>query len=774
MKINLRITNKLLLALLILSLAPLGLLGYITLDNMKTMGDFSFVSAENIGNLATNASVNALEDQTKNNLEKLVLEKADKNNLMLNKIESETRYLARYAEFLYNNIELYGTIEDKNNKYAYDSTGVYRGIEAPLNRNEVSNIWIGNQTPITEEMKRYINMSAFLDVAYLAVKKDNPDTSWIYVVYSIGMTRFVPWDESEGYVLDLENDEYYVIATPANNPDKKTVWTKPYLDPAGAGWMVTCSEPLYDKNDKFFGVQSIDLTLRSLINITLSVTVGKTGYAFMIDQNGNTIAFPNRASKDLRWNETLNNETFNLLNTPNSELKSVVQSMIASEHGISEVYFNGVSKYIAYAPINTTGWSMAIVVPISEVIEPAVNTQKVIEGHTENIANKTKSYTQNTINQILIGLVTTIMLVFLIAIVLAKSITKPIHQLTEGAKIIGSGKIDHKIKVNSRDEIGDLANSFNKMTYDLKKYMEDLRRTTAEKERIMKELEIARSIQQMFITDACPIVEDMELSAKTLSAEKVRSNFYDFVPVSNTKIGFVMAKVSGRGVSAALFMALSRSLIRANAVRNPKVADAIKNANELIINDILASVRSGISVNLFYALLDTKKKTFTYISSKEHSPFLINTNSNKIILLETNGIDIGIEKNIEFEEKEIEISRGDSLILYSDGVTKTINNHKEEFGLERLKKLIEANKDLQPKDSIEKIFKEIKNYAGEQKQSNDATLIILRDKRVFKKIKISMDKKEVKKRVEQITSDDGFLKIMEQAKKVKRDMKTKK
>ncbi|MFQ6056053.1 MAG: cache domain-containing protein, partial [Methanosarcinales archaeon] len=424
MYFRISLSKKLLVVFLILSLTPLTLVGYVTVDNMMNMRESSVNSAEEIGELSINASMNALENQAKDNLEKIVVEKAEINNLMLKKIESDAMYAAKYLEYLFDTDYFYKNIHNLSD-YEYRNIlgNDYYMRKEPINYYDKSNIILIKTQVLSPEINQTIKVSEFADSVYKMIKENNPDISWIYATFESGVTRQYPWIEPQ--VIDPNTTtisyENYELATPINNPSKELVWTHPYLDLAGAGWMVTCSVPLYHKNGEFFGVQSIDITLNSLIKVALSVKVGKTGYAFMIDAEGNTIAFPSRADNDLRWNDTWYENTFNLLDTPNTDFKKVVERMVAGEIGTNEVTFQGVNKYISYAPISVTGWSMGVVVPENEIIESAIDAQKVIKEHTENISSKTKSDTMHTINQILIGLFVTILIVCLISFISARS-----------------------------------------------------------------------------------------------------------------------------------------------------------------------------------------------------------------------------------------------------------------------------------------------------------------------------------------------------------------
>jgi len=310
----------------------------------------------------------------------------------------------------------------------------------------------------------------------------------------------------------------------------------------------------------------------------------------------------------------------------------------------------------------------------------------------------------------------------LLSFLFSNGITRPIRKLTAAAQIMGQGDLSHIVEVETKDEVGVLARSFNKMAEDLKSYIEDLRRTTAEKERVEKELEIGRGIQQSFLPEVPPKVDGFEIAALNSPALEVGGDFYDFIPVAMDKWGLVMADVSGKGVPAALFMALSRTLIRANAVDNPTVSQAILKANKMIAEQ----ERANMFVTLFYGILDAKKKTITYINAGHNPPLVLRKKGGDIVMLAAKGVALGVMSDIALEEKEVSLREGDIAILFTDGVTESINRKQEQFGQERLVKLIAESHTLSAQEIIKKIEREVTAFSEGQSQFDDLTLMAVK------------------------------------------------
>lgn len=255
------------------------------------------------------------------------------------------------------------------------------------------------------------------------------------------------------------------------------------------------------------------------------------------------------------------------------------------------------------------------------------------------------------------------------------------------------------------------------------------RRTAEEKESYRRELErteyemeTARGIQQSFLPESPPIIEGFELAALNLPARQVGGDFYDFIPVSEGKWGIIIADVSGKGVPAALFMALSRTLVRANVADNPTASQAMQKANRLISQE----AKMGMFVTLFYAVLDPKKRRLQYVNAGHNPPFVVKKSSGDVILLRASGIAMGVIDDVSLEEKEIELDSNDIVVFYTDGITEAINSAGEQFGEKRLIETINRNADLPVKDLVGRVKDEVFTFAQDQPQFDDFTLVILK------------------------------------------------
>ncbi|MBI5680288.1 MAG: SpoIIE family protein phosphatase [Methanobacterium sp.] len=243
-----------------------------------------------------------------------------------------------------------------------------------------------------------------------------------------------------------------------------------------------------------------------------------------------------------------------------------------------------------------------------------------------------------------------------------------------------------------------------------------------ELEQKKKELQIARNIQKSFLPKEIPQPKNFDLDAINIPALEVGGDFYDFIPIGKEEMGLVIADVSGKGVPAALFMAFSRTVIRAKTTETQKAIDIIKNANRLITSE----AESGMFVTLFYGILNCIERTFTYVNAGHNPPLIFKSKTDRIKILKTEGIAIGALEEVIFEEKKIKLETGDMIIFYTDGVTEALNNEEEQFGDKRLFKLLKENKDLSPSKMVSKIIDEVEEFSGGRTQFDDITLMVLK------------------------------------------------
>jgi sigma-B regulation protein RsbU (phosphoserine phosphatase) len=245
---------------------------------------------------------------------------------------------------------------------------------------------------------------------------------------------------------------------------------------------------------------------------------------------------------------------------------------------------------------------------------------------------------------------------------------------------------------------------------------------SAQLERRKKELEIAQQIQESFLPHTIPVIKNYDLAASSIPAQEVGGDFYDFIPITGKQTGLTIGDVSGKGIPAALFMAFSRTLLRAKACRNPGVGRMIESVNNFINED----PHSNMFVTLFYSVLDNAQNTLTFVNAGHNPPLLLKKKTRDIIRLSTGGVVLGAMKGLKMNEKTIDLQAGDLLVLYTDGITEAINQQEDQFGEERLIELLKENQELSSGDLKNLIIDQVYDFASGTPQADDITIMVLR------------------------------------------------
>jgi serine phosphatase RsbU (regulator of sigma subunit) len=245
-----------------------------------------------------------------------------------------------------------------------------------------------------------------------------------------------------------------------------------------------------------------------------------------------------------------------------------------------------------------------------------------------------------------------------------------------------------------------------------------------ELQRVKQELNLASQIQTSFMPSKYPDMPGWQLAVALQPAGELSGDFFDLIPLSKDRVGVLIADVAGKGLGAALYMALSRTLVRTFATVHPEHPErVIADCNERILQDASAA----LFITAFYGVLDLSKNTLTYVNAGHHPPYLFSADREKeASAFHITGIPIGIDSGESWERELVEIAAGDTLLLYSDGVTDAQNAQGKEFGSERL--LAEAEKHIgQPANLVQRsIIDRIRDFSGEVAQFDDITVLVLR------------------------------------------------
>jgi serine phosphatase RsbU (regulator of sigma subunit)/putative methionine-R-sulfoxide reductase with GAF domain len=243
-----------------------------------------------------------------------------------------------------------------------------------------------------------------------------------------------------------------------------------------------------------------------------------------------------------------------------------------------------------------------------------------------------------------------------------------------------------------------------------------------EKERLQHEVDLARQIQSSLLPACCPSIHGYDLDTDWRGARQVSGDFYDFFPLPGNKWGILIADVSDKGMAAALFMALSRSLIRSGLIGGDPPAHGLKRANGWILSD----TTSGLFVTVFYLVLDVASHQITYVSCGHNPPLLVRGTGSDVLWLRGKGIALGVTEEISLEEQTVALERNDTLLLYTDGITEATNAAGEFFGVGRLLQALAGSERRPASQTVAAVRDAVTDFVGAAPQSDDITLVALR------------------------------------------------
>jgi sigma-B regulation protein RsbU (phosphoserine phosphatase) len=238
------------------------------------------------------------------------------------------------------------------------------------------------------------------------------------------------------------------------------------------------------------------------------------------------------------------------------------------------------------------------------------------------------------------------------------------------------------------------------------------------------EMVVAADIQNSFLPKNIPSLHGFDIAATTIPAREVGGDFYDFIEQEDN-LQFVIADVSGKGVPAALFMALSRIIVRACAAPQRAVAQRLKCANKMIVDDS-GSATSGMFVTLFFATLNRKDRSLVYANAGHNPPLLFRAASSSIMAMDVTGVALGMMADMEYEQRQISLESGDILLLYTDGIVEAMNGKEEFFGEKRLRSSLASATELSAQEILDSVLCDLGQFTKGAEQSDDITAIVIK------------------------------------------------
>lgn len=501
--------------------------------------------------------------------------------------------------------------------------------------------------------------------------------------------------------MDIARDAYdytgwdwFRLPREAGSP----VWVEPYFDEgAGNVLMVTYGVPV-TRQGHFRGVLTVDVSLEGLRADMTRVEV-EHGFVALASRRGVFLAHPR---PEMVMRETVVGVAARLA-IP--ELTAAAQEMAAGRGGVVRLRDptdgEGVS-WLVFAPVASTGWTLMAL----------VDEEKVLAEVNQRLQR-----------QLAVSLAGTL-LVLLILLLTAVRITRPLVRLGETARQVGAGDLAARAQdVASRDEIGQFATVFNRMLDDLDAATAARIRETAARQAVESELKVAHEIQRSLLPHVFPPFPqhpEFELYALCNPALSMSGDFYDFFLLDDDTLALVIADVCGKGVPAAMFMAVARTTLRNLSQPGRSPAQVLEAANRVLV----AENEQSMFVTLFLAHYDMKSGTLRYANAGHLPPLLLRKHAEPERLPAQGGL-FGVLPDAQYEMGEARLEPGEALVLFTDGVTEAQNAAGTLYGEERLAALLKEVAAEPPEAICRTVVADVDAYRADARQ-DDVTLLVLR------------------------------------------------
>ncbi len=491
------------------------LLGLTTVS-VLTVGYLGVNSVQSVGESAQQISAEALRVQAEEYLRQVTVGDAQKNDLILKRSQRDAENVAQYAASIFERPDVFtgGTYWQAENHMLTGPDGQYMSYET-----DVSDAFVPNLVNIDDELLTVLELGAYLDFILVPTYESDPNTVAIYLGTERDVLRYYP-NINIGTIVppdfQVTQRPWYVSATPENNPERKVVWSPVYVDATGKGLMVTAAAPVYTGRDELVGVVGIDVTLKDIGASVEATRLLGSGYSFLVDETGHAIALPEHGYPDVLGRPAGPGEVGADLSEVTTGFAPILVKMMAGSTGFDTLEVGGRELFVAYAPLESIGWSLANVVEAGEVLQPMVTLQGELETATGSLV----------LARILPLGGGILAVVVVVGLLLTNRLVDPIQRLATAAQQIGAGRWDAPLPQAGNDEIGVLSQAFATMAVRLHGLMEGLEQRVAERtadlERRAVQLQAAAEVAR----DATAVRDVGQLLDETVHLISERFGFY--------------------------------------------------------------------------------------------------------------------------------------------------------------------------------------------------------------------------------------------------------
>ncbi|MCQ2155405.1 MAG: SpoIIE family protein phosphatase, partial [Bacteroidales bacterium] len=485
---------------------------------------------------------------------------------------------------------------------------------------------------------------------------------------------------------DYFDQEWYSLP----RSKKAKIWTDPYYSSAGleydlGQYHTTFSVPLSDEDGNIFAVMQSDVSLQDITDKLSSLKGYENSYTMLLGRTGSFISHPDSSVMSLATIFEFANEI------GRDDITALGLDMVSGKSGATTIKGRNGKNYVAYGSLSN-GWSMAIVCPYASVYDDIERTNALLFS----------------------VIIFELILLFLVIRKIVSRTTKPITEFVYSALTIGKGNFNARLpEIKTHDELRRLHDSLEYMLLSFNEYIKQLKLSTSSNERYESELNIANKIQKQMLPYAFQKSEKFDIYAKLTPAKEVGGDLYDFL-VRDNYLYIAIGDVSGKGVPAALYMAITRYAFNFIACLGFGVDDVMKRVNK--------SFCEGNSLMMFVTMFIAKINLDTYemeICNAGHNPIVVkDPDGNARFLHSNSNLAIGLVDEFDFKKEVLQLEKGTRLLLYTDGVTEAEDIDKNQYGEDRLLEFVRnIPENDSSEDVIDKLFSSVKDFTGENEQN---------------------------------------------------------
>jgi GAF domain-containing protein len=494
----------------------LALLLGLTTVSVLTVGYLGVRSIQTVGDRAQRISADALKSQAEEYLRQVTVGDAQKHDLILESVQHDAENMAQYTARLFDTPDAFA-----NSTYWRALDHMFTGSDGQYmnGASDVSDVFVPAHVDIDGRVLAVLDLSAYLDFILVPTYESDPGTVALYLGTEEEILRYYP-NINIGDVVppdfQVTQRPWYLSAAPESNPERRVVWSPVYVDATGQGLMVTAAAPVYTGQEEFIGVVGIDFTLKNISDKVASTRLLGSGYSFLVDNSGHAIALPERGFREVVGRPPEPDELGVDLRGVTTEFGPVLAKMIAGSTGFEILELGGKELYVAYAPLESAGWSLANIIEAETVLQAVDAMQGELEASARSLV----------LARILPAGGAILIAMAMIGLVLANRMVRPIREMATAAQRIGAGEWDAPLPRTGQDEVGVLARAFATMTAQLRESLRDLEQRIAERTRDLERRSIQLETAAQVAREAAAIRDVSQLLDKAVLLISDRFGFY--------------------------------------------------------------------------------------------------------------------------------------------------------------------------------------------------------------------------------------------------------